>query len=45
MKRDTKITQPQLQRIDVGGNMAKETAGQEELLLNTIIHYKHYYKI
>ena len=25
----------------VGGNMVKETAGQEEFLLTTIIHYKH----
>ena len=27
----------------VGGNMAKKTAGQEEFLLTTIIHFEHYF--
>ena len=43
MKRDTEVTQQQSQFIYVGGNMVKETAGQEEFLLTTIIHFEHYY--
>ena len=28
-----------------GGNMVKETAEQEEILLNAIVHFEHYYKV
>ena len=45
MKRDTKISQQYSQLIYVGGNMVKETAGREEVLLTTIIHFEHCYKI
>ena len=40
MKRDTKVTQQQLQLIYVGRNMVKETAAQE-FLLTTIIYFEH----
>ena len=40
MKRDTKATQQYPQLIYVGGNMVKETAGQE-FLLATVIGFEH----
>ena len=45
MKTDTKVTQQQSQLIYAGGNMIKETAGREEFLMTTIIHFEHYYNI
>ena len=41
MKRDTKVTLQYSLLIYVGGNMVKETAGQD-FLLTTIIYFEHY---